>query len=108
MAPNKYYIVRERFGSVLVLPTRLFKINKLKQTTTKYLTGFCAKDDSLSIGSRADIDSLGVDKSIVATAVSSLQVELFGGEELVYPSLLVQEARVVADDLPAQIRRHFT
>ena len=58
----------------------------------------------LVISSGADTDRLGVDKAVVSLGVPVGQVAGLGGEWLLHSSLLQQEAAVVTDNSPGNIR----
>ena len=58
----------------------------------------------LVISGSADVHRLVVDKSVVSLGVPVGQVARLGGERFLHSSLLQQEAAVVTDDSPGNIR----
>ena len=58
----------------------------------------------LVIGSSADVDRLAVDESVVSLGVPVGQVAGLRGEGFLHSSLLQQEAAVVTDNRPGNVR----
>merc|ERR1719510_745682 len=62
------------------------------------------QDETLVISSSTDTNGLAVDESVVSLGVTVGQVARLGGERFLHSSLLQQEAAVVTDNSPGNVR----